>query len=159
MHPSWLPFLPIPLSTSALSTEHKEDITLNALFDAFSASYPESFTEVSEFTQQQKAESITAFLDDLASKNTQLSESFANLNAEHEALLQSSSKTAQDLDAANSKITELSEQLKASPSIPLNVTDPQVTVGNPKPEDTTGKQILKNAPKDLRFQLKKRPNG
>jgi hypothetical protein len=148
-----------PSEHSALSTEQNHDKTLNTLFDAFCASYPESFSEVSEFTQQQKAESITAFLDDLATKNIQLSESFASLNAEHEALLQSSSKTTQDLDAANSKITELSEKLKARPSIPLNVTDPQVTVGNPKPEDTTGKQILKNAPKDLRFQLKKQPNS
>jgi len=137
---------------SSPGTQHPpDDKTLNTLFEALSASYPESFAEVSEFTQLQKAESITAFLQSLASKNSQLSESFAMLTVDHEALLATNQATVSELEIANARITELTEQLSARPSIPLNVTDPALSLSTASQEkDETGKQILAAMPKDMK---------
>ncbi len=59
-----------------------------------------------------------------------MAESFDDLKAEHEALLQTSAQAIQDLEAANTRISELNEQLGARPSIPLNVTDPALSLSN-----------------------------
>lgn len=139
------PLLPLPV---------ERDNTLNTLFEALCTSYPDSFMDVSEFTQLQKAESITAFLESQASKNTALAESFADLNAEHEALMQTSAKAVLDLEAANVRISDLTEQLGARPSIPLNVTDPALSLSTNQEKDETGKQILAALPKDLKRKLK-----
>ena len=145
-----------PAEQAATESENIEapDKTLNTLFEAFCASYPESFSEVEGFTQLQKAESITAFLESLASKNSLISESLAELNATHEALLATSAFVESELAKANSRITELTEQLSARPSIPLNVTDPLLNVGHNAEKDETGKQILSQLPKDLKRKLK-----
>jgi hypothetical protein len=140
------PLLPVPA---------EQDNTLNTLFEALCTSYPESFTDVSDFTQLQKAESITAFLDNEATTNTALAESFEGLKAEHETLLQTSAQAVQDLEAANSRIGELTGQLSARPSIPLNVTDPALSLSSNQEKDETGKQILSQLPKDLKRKLKK----
>ena len=120
-----------PPEHSEQSTQQQpDDKTLNTLFEALSVSYPESFKDVSEFTQLQKAESITAFLDSQASKNSALTES----------------------------LETLTEQLSARPSIPLNVTDPKVSLGiDDQEKDETGKQILSQLPKDLKRKLKATP--
>ncbi len=139
----------------------QDDNTLNTLFDAVSASYPESFTEVEGFTQLQKAESLTAFFasfnEQLSAADTKLTESttaFDTLNAEHQALLVDLETERQSLNAANTRITELTEQLSARPSIPLNVTDPKVSLGiGDQEKDETGKQILSQLPKDLKRKL------
>ena len=138
------PLLPVPV---------EQDNTLNTLFDALCASYPESFTDVSDFTQLQKAESITAFLENQATKNTALADSFAGLEAEHETLFQTSAQAVQELEAANTRISELTEQLGARPSIPLNVTDPALSLSSNQEKDETGKQILSQLPKDLKRKL------
>jgi hypothetical protein len=138
------PLLPVPA---------EQDNTLNVLFDALCASYPESFVDVSDFTQFQKAESITAFLESQASKNSVMAESFAELKAEHETLIQTSAQAVQDLEAANSRISELTGQLSARPSIPLNVTDPALSLSTNQEKDETGKQILSQLPKDLKRKL------
>jgi hypothetical protein len=140
------PLLPVPA---------EQDNTLNTLFEALCTSYPESFTDVTDFTQLQKAESITAFLESQATKNTALAESFADLKAEHETLLQTSAQAVQDLESANSRISELTGQLSARPSIPLNVTDPALSLSTNQEKDETGKQILSQLPKDLKRKLKK----
>jgi len=140
------PLLPVPA---------EQDNTLNTLFEALCTSYPESFSDVADFTQLQKAESITAFLESQATKNTALAESFAGLKAEHETLLQTSAQAVQDLEAANSRISELTGQLSARPSIPLNVTDPALSLSTNQEKDETGKQILSQLPKDLKRKLKK----
>jgi len=140
------PLLPVPA---------EQDNTLNTLFDALCTSYPESFADVTDFTQLQKAESITAFLESQATKNTALAESFAGLKAEHETLLQTSAQAVQDLESANSRISELTGQLSARPSIPLNVTDPALSLSTNQEKDETGKQILSQLPKDLKRKLKK----
>ncbi len=101
------------------------DKTLNTLFEALSASYPESFKEVSEFTQMQKAESITAFLDSQASKNSALTESTETLQAELVTSNQEIENLKLEIETRDQKLETLSEQLSARPSIPLNVTDPK----------------------------------
>ena len=140
------PLLPVPA---------EQDNTLNTLFDALCTSYPDSFSDVTDFTQLQKAESITAFLESQASKSSALAESFAGLKAEHEALLQTSAQAVLDLESANSRISELTGQLSARPSIPLNVTDPALSLSTNQEKDETGKQILSQLPKDLKRKLKK----
>jgi hypothetical protein len=138
------PLLPVPA---------EQDNTLNTLFEALCTSYPESFADVTDFTQLQKAESITAFLESQASKSSALADSFAGLKAEHETLLQTSAQAVLDLEAANSRISELTGQLSARPSIPLNVTDPALSLSNNQEKDETGKQILSQLPKDLKRKL------
>ncbi len=133
----------------------EKDNTLNTLFDALCTSYPDSFSDVSDFTQLQKAESITAFLESQASKSSALAESFAGLKAEHETLLQTSAQAVLDLESANARISELTGQLSARPSIPLNVTDPALSLSTNQEKDETGKQILSQLPKDLKRKLKK----
>jgi len=140
------PLLPVPA---------EQDNTLNTLFEALCNSYPESFVDVTDFTQLQKAESITSFLESQASKNTALAESFAGLKADHDTLLQTSAQAVQDLESANSRISELTGQLSARPSIPLNVTDPALSLSTNQEKDETGKQILSQLPKDLKRKLKK----
>ena len=152
-----------PAEHSAQSTEHSQEqnTTLNTLFDAVSASYPESFTEVEGFTQLQKAEALTAFFSSVNDKLQSASETEHRLlseaeafNADHQALIASSEVTIQELSTANSRIQELTEQLGARPSIPLNVTDPAVSLSVNQEVDETGKQILAAMPKDMKRKLK-----
>jgi hypothetical protein len=154
-----------PAEHSAQGTEHNtdQDNTLNTLFDAVSASYPESFTEVEGFTQLQKAESLTTFFtsvnEQLSAAETKLTESttaFETLNTEHQALLADLETERQSLREAEARNIELTEQLSARPSIPLNVTDPKLNLSTGDQEkDETGKQILAEMPKDMKRQLKK----
>lgn len=150
-----------PTEHSALSTEHSDDTTLNSLFDAVSTSYPESFTEVEGFTQLQKAEALTAFFSSVNDKLQSASETERRLQSEagaltadHQALIASSEITIQELATANNRIQELTEQLGARPSIPLNVTDPAVSLSGNQEVDETGKQILAAMPKDMKRKLK-----
>ena len=83
-----------------------------------------------------------------------MAESFAGLKAEHEALLQTSAQAVLDLESANSRISELTGQLSARPSIPLNVTDPALSLSTNQEKDETGKQILSQLPKDLKRKLR-----
>jgi len=140
------PLLPVPA---------EQDNTLNTLFDALCASYPESFIEVSDFTQLQKAESITAFLESQASKNSSLSESIDSLQTELETRNQQLETLTQELETRNQELETMSEQLSARPSIPLNVTDPMLSLSTGDHEkDETGKQILAEMPKDMKRKLK-----
>ncbi|MEI6750081.1 MAG: hypothetical protein WCM93_13055 [Bacteroidota bacterium] len=125
---------------TAPSTEHfqSEDNTLNTLFDALCTSYPDSFADSTVSTQLQKAEAITVFLESQASKTSALAES-------NEAL-------QEELESRNLELETLRQQLKAHPSIPLNVTDPALSFNN-KPADTTGKDLLNSIPKDLKRKL------
>lgn len=60
-----------------------------------------------------------------------------------------------DLSAARDTIQDLTDRLSARPSIPLNVTDPQVSANlHTEETDDTGKQILANLPRDLKHKLK-----
>ena len=155
-----------PVDQSVQNADQPQaDNTLNTLFDAVSASYPESFTEVQGFTQLQKAESLTAFFasfnEQLSAAETKLTESttaLETLNTEHQALLADLETERQSLREAEARNVELTEQLSARPSIPLNVTDPKLNLSTGDQEkDETGKQILAALPKDLKRQLKPTP--
>ena len=142
--------------------EIPDDSTLNTLFEALSASYPESFTETDGFSQLQKAESLTAFFASVEEKLHKALEAeriqstaFEVLNAEHQALLVSSTELTSELAAANTRIQELTGQLSARPSIPLNVTDPAISLLSDQDKDETGKQILAAMPKDMKRKLSK----
>lgn len=142
-----------PIEHSAQNTEQSDDTTLNTLFDAASASYPESFTETEGFTSLQKAESLTAFFssvnDQLTTASTKLTESttaLETLTAEHQAMIE-------ELATERSRSAELTEQLSARPSIPLNVTDPALSFSTNQEKDETGKQILAAMPKDMKRKL------
>ena len=146
----------------------EEQNILDTFFDALCVSFPESFSEVSEFTQLQKAEAITSFFATISeqqtaahTKLTETTEAFDALNVEHQALIASSAETAtaletsqSELATANTTIEDLKLQLNARPSIPLNVTDPALSTGN-QDKDETGKQILEAMPKDLKNKLKR----
>lgn len=148
-------------SDQSTVAEPVEANTLNTFFDAVSSSYPESFAEVEGFTQLQKAEALTAFFSSVNDKLQSASETERRLqseaealNADHLALIASSEVTIQELSTANSRIQELTEQLGARPSIPLNVTDPAVSLSGNQEVDETGKQILAAMPKDMKRKLK-----
>ena len=149
-------------SDQSTVAEPVEANTLNTFFDAVSSSYPESFAEVEGFTQLQKAEALTAFFSSVNDKLQSASETERRLqseaealNADHLALIASSEVTIQELSTANSRIQELTEQLGARPSIPLNVTDPAVSLSGNQEVDETGKQILAAMPKDMKRKLSK----
>ena len=152
----------------------EEQNILDTFFDALCVSFPESFSEVSEFTQLQKAEALTSFFATISeqqtaaqTKLTETTEAFDALNAEHQVLIASSIVAASALETSKAElstsVTELAEakttiedlklQLNARPSIPLNVTDPALSTGN-QDKDETGKQILEAMPKDLKRKLK-----
>ncbi|MEI6061264.1 MAG: hypothetical protein WCR72_11180 [Bacteroidota bacterium] len=139
-----------------------ETNTLNTLFDAVSASYPESFTSVEGLTSLQKAEALTAFFSSVSDKlqtslETEMNQrtAFDALNTEHQALVSSNEATLAELSEANTRIQDLTAQLGARPSIPLNVTDPAVGLSSGSQEkDETGKQILAAMPKDIKRKLK-----
>jgi hypothetical protein len=157
----------------AADPAQSENNTLNTLFEAVSTSYPESFTQVEGFTQIQKAVALTAFFasfnDQISSLTSRLSESataFDALSAEHQALLTTSAETEAafqatqlDLEGLNNHIQELTEQLGARPSIPLNVTDPALSLSTNQEKDETGKQILASMPIDMKRKLSAQPSA
>lgn len=59
------------------------------------------------------------------------------------------------LDSSRKEIDQLNARLSAKPSIPLNVSDPQVSTHLIDPvKDETGKQMLSNIPPDLKHKLR-----
>jgi hypothetical protein len=146
--------------------------TLDTLFDAVSKSYPESFTIADNLTPIQKAEALTAFFSSVDEKlqlaSTKLTETvtaFDSLTADHQALLLASEATASELlvsaselAEANTRIQELTGQLAARPTIPLNVTDPALSLSINQGKDETGKQILASMPPDIKRKLSSHPS-
>jgi hypothetical protein len=146
------PSLPAPEETDQPSF-------INLLFSELVAEYPDAFAVTEELTDLQKVESIKVFF---AAVKTQLQENEDHSREFEEAnkvILSTqeafASKMEAELEAANSRIAELTGQLSARPSIPLNVTDPalSLTTGN-QDKDETGKQILAAMPKDMKRKLK-----
>ena len=135
--------------------------TLETLFAAVSTSYPESFKETEGFTHLQKAEALTAFIssfsDQLEAANNKLTETTAaleTLTTEHESLLSAAALTQTEIEGFQTEVASLKEQLSARPSIPLNVTDPALSLTTNQDKDETGKQILASMPKDMKRKLK-----
>ena len=105
-----------------------------------------------------KAEALTAFIESNAARLTELTESFSTLQADHEALVSSAASTVSELEQARETIASLNDQLSARPSIPLNVTDPALSIPTASlPKDETGKELIKSLPSDLKRKLKATP--
>jgi len=145
--------LPVP------EVNEQQPSFINMLFSELIAEYPDAFSVTDESTEAQKADSIKAFF---AAVKIQLQENEDHSRESEEAdkiILSTQetfvSKMEAELEAATSRIAELTGQLSARPSIPLNVTDPQVGLGTgDHDKDETGKQILSQLPKDLKRKLK-----
>ncbi|MDP2237007.1 MAG: hypothetical protein Q8J88_11285 [Bacteroidales bacterium] len=83
----------------------------------------------------------------------QLSET-ASVEQQTETLLSSFESTILQLQDAQKMIAMLQSKLAAAPTIPHNVTDPQISVNLSEPvKDESGKQMLKSMPKDLKRKL------
>jgi hypothetical protein len=127
-----------------------------SLFNDLVSEFPDAFEVTEGLTEEQMAESVKAYF---AAVKIQIQESKKQSQAFEDAkkiLLSTQeilvSHMESDLEAANSRIAELSEQLNARPSIPLNVTDPALSTSN-NPPDETGKHILASMPKDIKRKL------
>jgi hypothetical protein len=127
-----------------------------SLFNDLVSEFPDAFEVTEGLTEVQMAESVKAFF---AAVKMQIQESEKQSQAFEDAkkILLSTQEILvahmeSDLEAANSRIAELSEQLSARPSIPLNVTDPALSTSN-NPPDETGKNILASMPKDMKRKL------
>jgi hypothetical protein len=78
------------------------------------------------------------------------------LEAKTTLVIEAFEQTLSKLNEAEKQISLLNAKLSAKPTIPTNVTDPQVSVNLSNPDkDETGKQILANIPQDLRYKLRK----
>lgn len=61
----------------------------------------------------------------------------------------------EELQNAQQQITQLSDKLAAKPTLPKQVSDPQVSAHLQDPEkDQTGKQMLQSIPPELRYRLR-----
>jgi hypothetical protein len=82
-------------------------------------------------------------------------EVLATRDAELQTLRRTLSEVEGQLASARDQIADLTDRLAARPSIPLNVTDPQVSANlHTADPDDTGKQILASLPRDLKHKLK-----
>lgn len=144
---------------SLLPPPAEQDSSFNSLFEAFCTTFPDSFANVEEFTQLQKAESITSFIDSLNASaieaTEKLSESisaFEALNTLHQELILSNVEMTNEVSQSNTKIQTLTDQLASRPSIPINVSDPLLTdLGSKK--DKAGKEFVESIPPDERRRL------
>ena len=131
-----------------------QEPVLNSLFEKLTSMFPETFSSVENLSQERKADLIMLCMTMLTEQILKTVESFDSLNAEHQELRQLLETNLAELDAERSRSEQLTEQLSARPSIPLNVTDPAISLSGTQELDETGKQILSNLPKDLKRKLK-----
>lgn len=82
----------------------------------------------------------------------------AELDAKTALVIEAFEQTLSKLAEAEKQISLLNAKLLAKPSIPSNVSDPQVSVALASTEkDETGKHILASIPQDMRFKLRQQP--
>ena len=142
--------------TSLTEPADQELSFTQSLFNDLVSEFPDAFEVTEGLTEVQMAESVKAFFAAVkiqfqeTEKQSQAFEDAKKILLSTQEILVSHMES--DLEAANSRIAELSEQLKARPSIPLNVTDPALSTSN-QPADETGKQILASMPKDMKRKL------
>jgi hypothetical protein len=130
-----------------------QEPVLDALFENLTAKFPETFSSVENLSQERKAELIMFCMTNLTEQILKTVESFDSLNAEHQELRQQLETGLAELDSERSRSEQLAEQLSARPSIPLNVTDPAISLSSNQEKDETGKQILESMPKDMKRKL------
>ena len=142
------------------SVEPKPTFT-QYLFNELVTEFPDAFEVTEGLSDVQMAESVKAFFSAVKSQleeNENKTKAFES--AKSAMLILQESMTSQmqaEIDAANNRISALTEQLSARPSIPLNVTDPALSTSNTTP-DETGKQILAAMPKDMKLKLSSKSN-
>ena len=139
-------------SDQSTVAEPVEANTLNTLFEALSASNPDILTNGNDLTTLEKAEVLADFFTSTTSKLQETSTKLAESLTASDALQVELETRNQQLETLTLEIETLRQQLKAHPSIPLNVTDPALSFNN-KPADTTGKDLLNSIPKDLKRKL------
>lgn len=72
-----------------------------------------------------------------------------------ETLFTAIESLSNELSNAQKQIRSLSDQLAARPTLPKDVTDPQVSVNlHQHDKDEAGKQLLQNIPAELRYRLR-----
>jgi len=143
-------FLSNYINNSTMSLADKLKANFAAFVNSLSAEVVLSPAEPAPVDREgsQTEVSPSAELDSLTTQLQSLTSELATRNSELETL-------KSELSEARNQVRELNEKLAARPSVPLNVTDPQVSA-NLRTEDTddTGKQILANLPHDLKRKLK-----
>jgi hypothetical protein len=139
-------------SDKSTVAEPVEANTLNTLFEALSASNPDILTNGNDLTTLEKAEVLADFFTSATSKLQETSTKLAESLTASDALQVELETRNQQLETLTLEHETLRQQLKAHPSIPLNVTDPALSFNN-KPADTAGKDLLNSIPKDLKRKL------
>lgn len=127
--------------TDTSSADQQEDSLIKTAFSNFVADFPEL--------------GITSNED--SSFSIQLDEQITQLSAADmlETMLGTTQSLLQELMASKAVINQLSDKLAAKPTIPAQVSDPQVSAKQDSPEkDETGKQILKSIPAEMRYRLR-----
>ena len=126
------------------------------LFNELVTEFPDAFEVTEGLSDVQMAESVKAFFSAVKSQleeNETKTKAFESAKSAMLILQESMTSHMQaELDAANTRISALTEQLSARPSIPLNVTDPALSTTNIAP-DEAGKQMLSAMPKDMKRKL------
>ena len=127
--------------TDTSSADQQEDSLIKTTFSNFVANFPEL--------------GITSNED--SSFSIQLDEQITQLSAADmlETMLGTTQSLLQELMSAKAVINQLSDKLAAKPTIPAQVSDPQVSAKQDSPDkDETGKQILKSIPAEMRYRLR-----
>jgi hypothetical protein len=131
---------------------------IQTLFVELVSEYPDAFAATEGLTEVQMAESVKAFFAVVKAQLQENEDQSHEFEQANKVILSTQEafafKMEAELDAANTRIQELTEQLSARPSIPLNVTDPALSIFTPQDNDETGKQILESMPKDMKRKLK-----
>ena len=131
------------------------------LFNELVTEFPDAFEVTEGLSDVQMAESVKAFFSAVKSQleeNETKTKAFESAKSAMLILQESMTSHMQaELDAANTRISALTEQLSARPSIPLNVTDPALSTTNIAP-DEAGKQMLSAMPKDMKRKLSTNAN-
>jgi hypothetical protein len=131
---------PSPEPEKPVSTDIQIELLIDQKFDAF-----KPFMNIPEVTHNEAGEYIF---------NSDGNQILLNSLMKLEAIMLTAEANQLELSAANAQIRVLNEKLAARPTLPNQVTDPQVSTNiNSSEKDETGKHILQSLPLDLRYRL------
>lgn len=153
-------FLSNYINNSKMNFSEKIKQNFAAFLEAFSpASQSENFVPDSiplpnGEGQAGISESASISLEDHQFKISDIQSELHTRNTELEVLKSELKTRNQELETLTQELETLRQQLAARPSIPLNVTDPALSINSSShPKDETGKQILAAMPKDFKRKL------
>ena len=98
-------------------------------------------------------QALRADLQGLSTEHQAMTASFETLNTEHQALINQHDALSTEHQAILLELDTERSRSAARPSIPLNVTDPAISLSGTPDKDETGKQILASMPKDMKRKL------